>query len=379
VARKATSATSRWLLLACLACAQGVNAATLEEAAAAQAPGDLPVAIPMLSSLAESGNAEAMVRLGALYQKGEGVSRDATQAAALYTRAAAAGNAEAQFNLGNMYLLGEGVPQDDDWAFTYYRQAAAQGHELAGKNVSEFYRAAGMQPPAMPALPAGGAAALPATLPQARDAATATDDEEMTAPADSVVGLIPSKVSADELRAMELARAHGIHLERVPVVAGMALPEPGPPPPEPQPTPSQVGAIEDSRPAANTPSSTAASSAQSPETLARLTRTELEVLADGGNAGARLVLAQRAGAAKQEGEARMWLTKAAKGGNPDAQFALGESYRRGQKPDEVESISWYRAAARQGHAGALKALEEMYREAGLTMPPLGVAPPAGTP
>lgn len=376
MARKVTPTAQRCLLLACLTCAHGVNAATLEEAAAAQARGDLPVAIPMLTSLAEGGNAEAMVRLGSLYQKGEGVSRDATQAAALYTRAAAAGNAEAQFNLGNMYLLGEGVPQDDDWAFTYYRQAAAQGHELAGKNVSEFYRAAGMQPPAMPALPAGGAAALPSTLPQALDAtAPAADDEEMTAPADSVVGLIPSKVSADELRAMELARAHGIHLERVPVVAGMTPPEQGSLPAEPD-APAPITSAETP---AETPASAASPQARSSEALARLTRTELEVLADGGDAGAQLLLAQRAKAAKQEGEARMWLSKAATAGNPEAQFALAESYRLGEKPDEVESISWYRAAARQGHAGALKALEAMYREAGLTMPPLGVAPPAGTP
>lgn len=372
MARKSTPAALRWLLLACLACAQGVNAATLEEAAAAQARGDLPVAIPMLTSLAESGNAEAMVRLGSLYQKGEGVSRDATQAAALYTRAAAAGNAEAQFNLGNMYLLGEGVPQDDDWAFTYYRQAAAQGHELAGKNVSEFYRAAGMQPPAFPALPAGGVAALPATLPQALDAAApAADDEEMTAPADSVVGLIPSKVSADELRAMELARAHGIHLERVPVVAGMTPPEQVPPPTEPD-APAPITPAE-------TPPPAASPQARSSEALARLSRTELEVLADGGDAGAQLLLAQRAKTTKQEGEARMWLTKAATAGNAEAQFELAESYRRGEKPDEVESISWYRAAARQGHAGALKALEAMYLEAGLTMPPLGIAPSASTP
>ncbi|MEN9725900.1 MAG: hypothetical protein RL434_266 [Pseudomonadota bacterium] len=364
-------------MLACLAWLSGAEAASLEEAIAAQARGDLPVAVPLLTSLAEDGNTEAMVRLGALYQKGEGVTRDATQAAALYTRAAAAGNAQAQFSLGNMYLLGEGVPQDDDWAFTYYRQAAAQGHALAGKNVSEFYRAAGIQPPAFPALPAGGAAALPATLPGARDSsAESTDDEEMAAPADSVVGLIPNKVSADELRAMELARAHGIHLERVPVVAGMTPPEQETPAPEPQATPSPITSPSQTDAVQPGP---AAAAGRAPADLARLARSELEVLADAGDAGAQLVLAQRAKAAKQEGEARMWLSKAAKSGNADAQFALAESYRLGEKPDEVESISWYRAAARQGHAGALKALEAMYREAGLTMPPLGTGPSASQP
>ncbi len=346
----------------------------MEEAIAAQARGDLPVAIPLLTSLAEDGDTEAMVRLGALYQKGEGVTRDATQAAALYTRAAAAGNAQAQFSLGNMYLLGEGVPRDDDWAFTYYRQAAAQGHELAGKNVSEFYRAAGIQPPAFPALPASGATGLPATLPTAGDSAAKTsDDEEMAAPADSVVGLIPDKVSADELRAMELARAHGIQLERVPVIAGMTPPEQETPAPEPQATPSPITSPNQ---AADVQPGPIAAGGRAP---AELPGSDLEVLADGGDVSAQLVLAQRAKAAKQEGEARMWLGKAAKSGSADAQFALAESYRLGERPDEVESISWYRAAARQGHAGALKALEAMYREAGLTMPPLDIGPSAGQP
>ena len=121
-----------------LALAAPVRAATLEDAAAAAARGDWAVAIASYTELADAGDMEATTRLGTFFQKGEGVDRDPTRAAALYARAAAAGNAEAQFNLGNLYLMGEGVPQDDDWAFTYYRQAAAQGHALARKNVNEF-------------------------------------------------------------------------------------------------------------------------------------------------------------------------------------------------------------------------------------------------
>ncbi len=47
---------------------------------------------------------------------------------------AAAGDPEAQHNLGAMYQNGEGVPQDKSQAVTWYQKAAAQGHEKAIKN-----------------------------------------------------------------------------------------------------------------------------------------------------------------------------------------------------------------------------------------------------
>ena len=347
----------------------------LEAADAARARGDLPAAVAAYQALADNGDSEAMTRLGALLQKGEGVPRDPTAAAALYARAAAAGNAEAQFNLGNLYLMGEGVPQDDDWAFTYYRQAASQGHELARKNVNEFYRAAGITPPET--LPP--AAALPAELPPATDAgqkATAGDsDEDASVTPEAVVGEVPATLSRDELTAIELARAHGIRLEGLegaPVPQAPQAAAPAPLPPEALPAPETASegptsiAPEPTSPTAATPSV-----AGPARDYAGLTKGELEVLADAGDARAHLALAQRARLGGSEDEALMWLEKAKGSDDAEVQFALGEAWLGGKMPDEAAAITWFRAAARQGHVGALKALEGIYQQAGIPMPPLG--------
>ena len=360
----------------CLVLADPALSATLDDAAAAAARGDLATAIASYTELADAGDMEAATRLATFFQKGEGVARDPTRAAALYARAAAAGNAEAQFNLGNLYLMGEGVPQDDDWAFTYYRQAASQGHELARKNVNEFYRAAGMTPPET--LPVPPVATLPAELSPATDGAqktaTADTDEDTSVTPDAVVGEVPATLSSDELAAIELARAHGIRLEGLdgaPVPqappAGMQTPLP------PEALPSPEAGSEAAMPVT---AEAIASSAPPPATgpardYAGLTKGELEVLADAGDARAHLALAQRARLAGAEDEALMWLEKAKGSDDAEVQFALGEAWLSGKTPDEAAAISWFRAAARQGHPGALKALEKIYQQAGIPMPPLG--------
>ena len=92
-----------------------------------------------LTALAESGDAQAQLDLGARYDTGEGVTRDFAEAAAWYRRAAEQGNAEAQFNLGNMYDAGEGILQDFAEAVVWYRQAAEQGHAGAQVNLGFKY------------------------------------------------------------------------------------------------------------------------------------------------------------------------------------------------------------------------------------------------
>ena len=49
------------------------------------------------------------------------------------------GNAVAQFSLGFMYDTGQGVTQDDSEAVTWYRKAAAQGHANAQYNIGVLY------------------------------------------------------------------------------------------------------------------------------------------------------------------------------------------------------------------------------------------------
>lgn len=351
-------------------------ATPLEEAEAALARADYSDAVTRLTTLANGGDMRARTRLARLYQKGEGVPRDLLRAISLYTEAAAQGDAEAQFNLGNLYLLGEGVPQDDDWAFTYYRQAAAQGHALARKNVLEFYRAAGIAPPADLERPSSSAAATTAPPTTVPPATVATDTDEDTSHADPVVGSVPAAMTADELQALELARASGIIVDNVPA-GGTTVAPPAPAlsaltPPAPQvaatqPAPPELAAIKRRLAAGETDAA----------------RRDLELLADGGVVEAQFLLARVLAALKATpeaaGEASLWLKRAAEGGHAEAQFMLAEAYRRGDTlpADESEAVSWYRAAARQGHQGARQQLEAIYRDAGIPVPPGAFGPQAG--
>ena len=66
-----------------------------------------------------------------MYDNGEGVPEDDTEAVTWYRKAAEQGDADAQFNLGRMYADGEGVPEDYVRAFAWFDLAAAQGTEKA--------------------------------------------------------------------------------------------------------------------------------------------------------------------------------------------------------------------------------------------------------
>lgn len=79
--------------------------------------------------LVERGGVEtgaAASSLGDLYYNGQGLPRDAAQAASWYRRAAEQGLAGAQFNLGLMHSSGIGVPQDYVEAYKWLNLATAR-------------------------------------------------------------------------------------------------------------------------------------------------------------------------------------------------------------------------------------------------------------
>lgn len=76
---------------------------------------------------AEEGDADAQLQLGHLYESGEGVPKDYTEAAKWYRKAAEQGNAEAQLYLGCSYATGRGVPKDSAEHLNWIRKAAQQG------------------------------------------------------------------------------------------------------------------------------------------------------------------------------------------------------------------------------------------------------------
>ena len=80
---------------------------------------------------AEGGLAEAQFYLSSMYRDGRGVERNLDEAVLWCRRAAEGGLAEAQFILGRMYFRGQGVTRNDEEAVNWYRKAAAQGHQQA--------------------------------------------------------------------------------------------------------------------------------------------------------------------------------------------------------------------------------------------------------
>ena len=58
------------------------------------------------------GHANAQYSLGLMYEDGEGVPQDYSNAMEWYLKAANQGHAKAQHKLGGMYGNGRGVPED---------------------------------------------------------------------------------------------------------------------------------------------------------------------------------------------------------------------------------------------------------------------------
>jgi TPR repeat protein len=83
---------------------------------------------------ASQGDAIAQYNLlGIMYQNGEGVPEDDTEAVKWY-RLVADSNVIAQNNLGVMYYRGQGVPVNYVTAYAWWNIAAASGHEDASDN-----------------------------------------------------------------------------------------------------------------------------------------------------------------------------------------------------------------------------------------------------
>jgi len=88
-------------------------------------------AVDSLKKAAAGGDPHAQTKLGTLYMKGFGVSKNLKKAAELYDNAARHGSASAQFHLAAMYEKGEGISRDLNKAIKLYQQAADGGNVFA--------------------------------------------------------------------------------------------------------------------------------------------------------------------------------------------------------------------------------------------------------
>ena len=95
--------------------------------------------LEILRKDAEQGDAEAQYKLGEMYDTGEGVIEDDTEAVKWYRKAAEQGHRNAQWQLGYKYEYGSGVVVDNKESIKWFRKAAEQGHEIAQFELSMRY------------------------------------------------------------------------------------------------------------------------------------------------------------------------------------------------------------------------------------------------
>jgi TPR repeat protein len=89
--------------------------------------------------LAERGDLDAQYRVGRLYYYGRGTKQDYVEAGEWYLRAAERGHARSQSNLAIMYEEGRGFPADDALAAKWYAEAAEQGRAVSENNLGRMY------------------------------------------------------------------------------------------------------------------------------------------------------------------------------------------------------------------------------------------------
>jgi uncharacterized protein len=96
-------------------------------AAGAYLKGDYKTALRLYEALAYQGDAEAAWSLGLLYDKGQGVLQNGSEALKWYRLANERGYEDAQAYIGVLYYEGRGVPQDFAEAVKWFRLAAERG------------------------------------------------------------------------------------------------------------------------------------------------------------------------------------------------------------------------------------------------------------
>ena len=114
-------------------------AGQLEEGLSAHDRGDYATALQNLRPLAQAGSADALLTLGEMYTKGQGVIYNYTTALDLFSKAYSAGSYDALAEIGNMYRSGLGVDQDYAKAVTMFQEAAQHGSLRGESYLGEAY------------------------------------------------------------------------------------------------------------------------------------------------------------------------------------------------------------------------------------------------
>ena len=95
--------------------------------------------VARLTSEAEKGNVESMVKVAEMYCGGSTIEQDDQICGMWMKRAAEMGHIRAQYMLGRMYELGLGMRPDPVQAYKWYSLAFAQGYQMAGTGAKDMW------------------------------------------------------------------------------------------------------------------------------------------------------------------------------------------------------------------------------------------------
>lgn len=104
-------------------------------------PKNISEAIRLYTIPAELGNDIAAYRLGKLYLGGEGVLKDVESAICWLIFSAEKNNQFAEYILGMLYLKGDDIPKDIEKAVEYLKRSAEQGNQYAQYIIGKLYLA----------------------------------------------------------------------------------------------------------------------------------------------------------------------------------------------------------------------------------------------
>jgi TPR repeat protein len=110
-------------------------------------PADCTAGGKLWRALAEQGEAHAQFKLGACYERGQGVLQDYTEAMRWYRRAAAQGYQAAMWHLWDMYRRNHGIPSERQAAHLWLRTAANEGDAVAQYFLAEASMNGKYEPP----------------------------------------------------------------------------------------------------------------------------------------------------------------------------------------------------------------------------------------
>ena len=101
--------------------------------------GDFETALKIWTHLANLGDADAQTNVGKMYENGEVFKQNFIKAKVWYERAAAQDHPIAIYNIGLMYRFGRGLEVDLDKAFSLVQRSARLGDTIATYNLGTYY------------------------------------------------------------------------------------------------------------------------------------------------------------------------------------------------------------------------------------------------